>query len=270
MNEKTIGELSRFTGVSVHTIKYYEKIGLLSSSRKEHSNYRSYNVRNCMGIYECMKYRNMEFSLKDMAVLLKEADSGRLQQMMEARSAELDHEIRRLQKIKGKVDGYRKELADFDERLGQWYIEQIPDFFFRKQTNQLEYGDNGEVEMNGINLAEDEPESKATVYLSRDYLNGGGVDYAWGIGKFAASDEQEYSRLKQAGLTHIGRTRAFVLYERFAGQYVSNGEMAAVLRKRFGEYGAEFPGDAYGICLKIVHDQQENEWQYMKIFIPLG
>jgi len=40
MNEKTVGMLAKFTGVSVHTIKYYEKIGLLSSARREHSNYR--------------------------------------------------------------------------------------------------------------------------------------------------------------------------------------------------------------------------------------
>lgn len=38
MNEKTVGMLAKFTGVSVHTIKYYEKIGLLSSARREHSN----------------------------------------------------------------------------------------------------------------------------------------------------------------------------------------------------------------------------------------
>ena len=51
MNEKTVGMLAKFTGVSVHTIKYYEKIGLLSSARREHSNYRLYDVRVCTDIY---------------------------------------------------------------------------------------------------------------------------------------------------------------------------------------------------------------------------
>ena len=37
MNEKTVGMLAKFTGVSVHTIKYYEKIGLLSSTRRDGS-----------------------------------------------------------------------------------------------------------------------------------------------------------------------------------------------------------------------------------------
>ena len=58
MNEKTVGMLAKFTGVSVHTIKYYEKIGLLSSTRREHSNYRSYDIRACTDIYECMNIIN--------------------------------------------------------------------------------------------------------------------------------------------------------------------------------------------------------------------
>ncbi len=71
MNEKTVGMLAKFTGVSVHTIKYYEKIGLLSSTRREHSNYRSYDIRACTDIYECMKYKNLGFAERG-----RESDKG--------------------------------------------------------------------------------------------------------------------------------------------------------------------------------------------------
>lgn len=74
--------LSKFTGVSVHTIKYYEKLGLISS-RREQSNYRSYDVKSCTDIYECMKYRNMGFSLKDIQLLLKEGDNALLSSLLE-------------------------------------------------------------------------------------------------------------------------------------------------------------------------------------------
>ena len=72
MNEKTVGMLAKFTGVSVHTIKYYEKIGLLSSTRREHSNYRSYDIRACTDIYECMKYKNLGVAiLNDKGIIKK-------------------------------------------------------------------------------------------------------------------------------------------------------------------------------------------------------
>ena len=96
MNEKTVGMLSKFTGVSVHTIKYYEKLGLISSSRREQSNYRSYDVKSCTDIYECMKYRNMGFSLKDIQLLLKEGDNALLSSLLEKRSQELATEVTEL------------------------------------------------------------------------------------------------------------------------------------------------------------------------------
>ena len=85
MSEKTIGALSRFTGISAHTIKYYEKIGLLSVGRKENSNYRSYDMRVCTDIYECVKYRNMGFSLKDTQELVKEASNERVSELLAER-----------------------------------------------------------------------------------------------------------------------------------------------------------------------------------------
>ena len=81
MNEKTVGMLAKFTGVSVHTIKYYEKIGLLSSTRREHSNYRSYDIRACTDIYECMKYKNLGLALKETWKLVYRRNAGFLDQI---------------------------------------------------------------------------------------------------------------------------------------------------------------------------------------------
>lgn len=266
MNEKTIGELAKFTGVSVHTIKYYEKIGLLSSSRKEHSNYRSYNIRVCTDIYECLKYRNMDFSLKDTGTLLREADDGMFSRMLDVRSAELEEEIRRLKRMKENVDDYREEVRIMDERLGKWYIEELPHFYIKKQTVALEYGENVANEAGGINLAEDIPRSTSVVYLAKDYLNGGVQEFSWGIGEFLDS---EMTEREGAELTHVKKGRAFVTYMKLTGPYVSNGEMAGKVRKIFHQYARKFPEAAYGVRIKITHDSEGNDWNYMKVFVPL-
>ena len=100
MNEKTVGMLAKFTGVSVHTIKYYEKIGLLSSTRREHSNYRSYDIRACTDIYECMKYKNLGFALKEVGNLIKEADSEAIDNLLKKRLEEIDASLSELQELK--------------------------------------------------------------------------------------------------------------------------------------------------------------------------
>lgn len=109
MNEKTVGMLAKFTGVSVHTIKYYEKIGLLSSTRREHSNYRSYDIRACTDIYECMKYKNLGFALKEVGNLIKEADSEAIDNLLKKRLEEIDASLSELQELKKRVTDYLAE-----------------------------------------------------------------------------------------------------------------------------------------------------------------
>ena len=119
MNEKTVGMLAKFTGVSVHTIKYYEKIGLLSSTRREHSNYRSYDIRACTDIYECMKYKNLGFALKEVGNLIKEADSEAIDNLLKKR-LECDGLSCR--------DGRdRKETGKLVYRRNAGFLDQISD-----------------------------------------------------------------------------------------------------------------------------------------------
>ena len=112
MNEKTVGMLAKFTGVSVHTIKYYEKIGLLSSTRREHSNYRSYDIRACTDIYECMKYKNLGFALKEVGNLIKD-------NLLKKRLEEIDASLSELQELKKRVTDYLAETEEIEKKQGK-------------------------------------------------------------------------------------------------------------------------------------------------------
>ena len=122
MNEKTVGMLAKFTGVSVHTIKYYEKIGLLSSTRREHSNYRSYDIRACTDIYECMKYKNLGFALKEVGNLIKEADSEAIDNLLKKRLEEIDASLSELQELKKRVMDYLAETEEIEKKQGNCRI----------------------------------------------------------------------------------------------------------------------------------------------------
>ena len=267
IKEKTIGELSRFTGISAHTIKYYEKIGLLSSNRNEHSNYRSYDVRICTDIYECVKYRNMDFSLKDTGRLLKEADDKMLEEMLLQRREELFRQKEDLQQKISIVDCYLSEIREIDERLGRWYIEEVPDFYLKKQTINLEYGnEEAQIGEGFRNSVEQLPQLKSVIALSKEYLNGGEMNFSWGNGMFV---EKEHEKLREEGFLHIKKGRAFVTYMKFSGPYASSGQLAEAVRNVFAQYAKIFPADAYGVRMKITHDKQKNDWNYFKLFIPL-
>lgn len=268
MSEKTIGTLAKFTGVSVHTIKYYEKIGLLPSPRDEKSNYRSYDVRSCTAIYECMKYRNLGFSLKEIKELVSEADDERLKELLASRSTELDHEINNLIRMKSLVDHYRFELDRLDHCLGKWYIEECPDFYFRPQTDALNYKDQAWLSSDGINLTDYAPESSSSLQISPEYFAGNIQAFSWGHGIFTEPGTDTFKDKK--GFLFVPAGRAFVLYLRLTGNYASQGFLAQEFLKLYREYSTKLPtGTAYGLRLKITHDEDGNEQDYFKIFLPL-
>ncbi|MEI3335708.1 MAG: MerR family DNA-binding transcriptional regulator [Dorea longicatena] len=240
MNEKTVGMLAKFTGVSVHTIKYYEKIGLLSSTRREHSNYRSYDIRACTDIYECMKYKNLGFALKEVGNLIKEADSEAIDNLLKKRLEEIDASLSELQELKKRVTDYLAETEEIEKKQGNWYIEEMPDFWIRFQTNNLEYGKNAQLESDGINFMDYAPESKSVLKISRESLNGTENQFSWGQAVRAEyiedieKNENVWSR--QKGYTRIKGGRAFVLYLKITGPYASEGVLQKKIRKIYRKF----------------------------------
>lgn len=254
MNEKTVGMLSKFTGVSVHTIKYYEKIGLISSERGEQSNYRFYGVKSCTDIYECVKYRNMGFSLKEIQCLFAGGKENLLEELLEKRSDELSKQADQIMKMKTLVEKYRKELREFERRSGQWYIEECPDFYFRRQTKALNYIEDGSMEVSGVNLIEYAPESYSVLELSPEYFDGERDRFSWGHGIFV---ERDNDWLKdREGFEKISGGRMFAVYMKLGGPYASQGIVKDEFLQYYHRFCGGFPKSAvYGFRLKISVDE---------------
>lgn len=266
MEEKTIGALSKFTGVSVHTIKYYEKIGLLASRRAEHSNYRSYDIRICTDIYECVRYRNMGFSLKETEKLLKEADDAMLESMLEKRVADIDEEIERLQKMRKQVRQYQEEIDLTGIQLGEWFIETMPDFYVYPQTQNLSYREDAPIDEQLFQYGDEMLDNQSVIILFKEYLNGEKQNFSWGKGFFLEKTDPVFEK---RGFCHVKKGRAFVFYQKFSGHFSSNGEMAESIRKTYHRFRMEFQSDAYAFRIKNVHDADGIRYEYFKIIVPL-
>ena len=82
-------------------------------------------------------------------------------------------------------------------------------------------------------------------------------------------NENVWSR--QKGYTRIKGGRAFVLYLKITGPYASEGVLQKKIRKIYRKFqqDAKIPGDAYCVRIKITHDEEGNDWNYLKIYILL-
>jgi MerR family mercuric resistance operon transcriptional regulator len=71
-----IGQLAEAAGVSVETVRYYERRGLLDPPSRTPSGYRSYRPADLDRLRLLLRAKELGFTLAEIAELLDAADSG--------------------------------------------------------------------------------------------------------------------------------------------------------------------------------------------------
>jgi MerR family Zn(II)-responsive transcriptional regulator of zntA len=65
-----ISQLSKRTQVSAHTLRYYEKVGLLTPNKTSSNNYRSYDQHDLASVQFISRCKQSGFSLEEIRTLL--------------------------------------------------------------------------------------------------------------------------------------------------------------------------------------------------------
>ncbi len=75
----TVNEVSKLTGVSIRTLQYYDKIGLLHPTGYTESGYRLYDDTALETLQQLLLFRELEFPLKDIKKIITAPDFDRNQ-----------------------------------------------------------------------------------------------------------------------------------------------------------------------------------------------
>ena len=70
----TVGRLAREAGVNVETIRYYQRVGLISEPRKPVAGYRRYPAETVARLRFIKRAKRLGFTLKEIADLLQLED----------------------------------------------------------------------------------------------------------------------------------------------------------------------------------------------------
>ena len=91
---RTVNEVSKLAGVSIRTLQYYDKIGLLNPTGYTDAGYRLYDDTDLERLEHILLFRELEFSLKDIKEILKSPDFDRnkaIKQQIELLKLKRDH-----------------------------------------------------------------------------------------------------------------------------------------------------------------------------------
>lgn len=105
-----IGEVARRTGFSTDTLRYYEKLGLITLDKKNRgeNNYRSYDQAVVERLLLIKQTKSLGFTLKEIKQLLDLEEINLLacasvEEIIQAKLRGIEEKIRALQQIQSKL-----------------------------------------------------------------------------------------------------------------------------------------------------------------------
>ena len=127
-----IREFAKLTGVSVRTLHFYDEIGLLKpSSVDEQNGYRFYDEQTLMRMQEILFYRELNFPLKEIRMILSSPDYDKQNALKEQKHL-LTLKKERLERIISAIDSAMKgeivnmnvfDNSEFEEKRNEYAKE---------------------------------------------------------------------------------------------------------------------------------------------------
>ena len=74
----SVQQLAKLAGVSVRTLHLYDEIGLLKPSLRTEAGYRLYEEKELLRLQQVLFYKELDFPLKDIGIILDDPDFDRI------------------------------------------------------------------------------------------------------------------------------------------------------------------------------------------------
>jgi len=113
MNQlQTIDAVSKNLGVSSRTLRYYEQIGLIESSRMENYAYRVYDENAIRRLRQIIILRKLRVPVKQIREIFGNSDAVGVIEIFERNISELDEQITALATVKSILGNLVTELHE--------------------------------------------------------------------------------------------------------------------------------------------------------------
>jgi len=115
--DRTVKQVADAVGLPSRTVRYYDRIGLVSPSERTGAGYRLYDAEDEGRLRFVRQAKGLGFSLQEIRQLIAAAESGcgevvpELHRLLKEKVAEIDHRI-------GELRSFRQRLVDYAEGKG--------------------------------------------------------------------------------------------------------------------------------------------------------
>ena len=100
----TISEVSKLLGLTIDTIRFYEKKDMLHPKVNPRNKYRIYDLYNILELLDIIFYRHLEIPVADMYSIMHEKDERKALELIEKKRTECENRVRYEQQLLKKLN----------------------------------------------------------------------------------------------------------------------------------------------------------------------
>ena len=239
----TVNEVSKLTGVSIRTLQYYDKIGLLHPAKYTESGYRLYDDAALEKLQQILLFRELEFPLKEIKAIINNPNFDRskaLEQQITLLTLKKEHLENLIDLARGiKMIGVNKmDFTAFDTSKIDEYAAQAKSLW----GNTPEYR---EFEEKNKNRTAQEGQIISTQMMAIFYEFGTMLELAPDAGKV----QSQVKKLQDFITINFYNCSDEILYS-LGNMYAGGGDFTENIDKAGGEGTAEFVFQAIKIYCK--------------------
>lgn len=157
----TVGELAKKMNVTVRTLQYYDKEGLLSPSSMTEGGRRLYSSKDIVKLYQILSFKSLGFSLEDIKERLLKMDTPEdVCVLLEQQEKMIEEQIKGMKLVKTSLHALKEEVIQMNEvdfnkyadiiqllKMGNkeyWVIklfdEELMEYFKNRFSNNIDEG----------------------------------------------------------------------------------------------------------------------------------
>lgn len=244
MRTYRIGEFARKLGVSPDFLKYQERLGTIRAAERTDADYRYYQFRQSLEVFEILRCKGFGFTAKETAALM---DGGNFDAVVDAIVAlrpQLREKLSLDAAVLARIDELER-IRDLSCNGEAWYVTRSEAFYLLPQTENDAY-----LDYSGFDAACEAWSSLFPVVDTTALVRPDG-SYSWGLSASKAFVEERPALPLQEAV-EIPAQRCFEMYMRTSlsdmfpdTSVAAFGGILARPLEIMGHHGLEAAGDAY-------------------------
>lgn len=132
----SIGEFAALLGVTVDTLRLYEKHGIINPIKDEKNNYRYFDDLDSRNLLMSRWYRSIQIPLQDAALLTKGSSLNNIIEKIREAQTNLEEEIKRSTILLNKIKDINNDFKKIELLLGKCTVKKMPGIYRLRQTNK--------------------------------------------------------------------------------------------------------------------------------------